>query len=398
MSLAKLVPVSRIKYLTKIRDITIDDFTFRLHYRFTFSFLLIGSLLLTGEQFFGKPIQCLQGKEGTVPRKVIESFCWIEGTFTLPKGLLKIIGFEVAAPGIEQYKEFIEEAKHEKDEVISHSYYQWVGVVLFLQALCFYVPHLLWKIWEKGQIQRIINDLNKIILTAKKRNEEQSGLVDYLYRNQGRNNAYAFRYFLCEVFNLFNIIIQMIFVNAFLGGEFSSYGLDVLRFLDDDPAVRIDPMTRVFPKMTKCTFRKFGPSGDVQKFDHLCMLPLNILNEKMFIVFWFWFYIVLIFSIISVIYRMIVIGFPRSRYLLLGTFHRMADSDDVDVVVSSCKYSDWFLIYLLSENLDKMHYRDVISQLAYKIQNGGNDEIRNGDIKGDDLIDDNDMEKLESKV
>lgn len=45
-----------------------------------------------------------------------------------------------------------------------------------------------------------------------------------------------------------------------------------------------------------------------------------------------------------------------------------------------------------------MHYRDVISQLAYKIQNGGNDEIRNGDIKGDDLIDDNDMEKLESKV
>ena len=45
-----------------------------------------------------------------------------------------------------------------------------------------------------------------------------------------------------------------------------------------------------------------------------------------------------------------------------------------------------------------MHYRDVIAQLAYKIQNGGNDEIRNGDIKGDDLIDDNDMEKLESKV
>lgn len=93
---------------------------------------------------------------------------------------------------------------------------QKVGVVLFLQALCFYVPHLLWKIWEKGQIQRIINDLNKIILTAKKRNEEQSGLVDYLYRNQGRNNAYAFRYFLCEVFNLFNIIIQMVYPIVYL--------------------------------------------------------------------------------------------------------------------------------------------------------------------------------------
>lgn len=62
-----------------------------------------------------------------------------------------VIGYEVSAPGVEQYKEFIEEAKHEKDEVIEHSYYQWVGVVLFLQALTFYISHLFWKIWEKSK-------------------------------------------------------------------------------------------------------------------------------------------------------------------------------------------------------------------------------------------------------
>ena len=137
--------------------------------------------------------------------------------------------------------------------------------MLFLQALCFYVPHLLWKIWEKGRVQKIINDLNKIILSADKKNACKDGLVNYLYKNRGRNNSYAFRYFLCEVFNLINIIIQMVFVNTFLGGEFASYGLDVVKFLDQDPSVRIDPMAKVFPKMTKCTFRKFGPSGEVQK-------------------------------------------------------------------------------------------------------------------------------------
>ncbi|XP_017462868.1 PREDICTED: innexin inx2-like, partial [Rhagoletis zephyria] len=325
MSLAKLVPVSRLKYLTKIRDITIDDFTFRLHYRFTFSFLLIGSILLTGEQFFGKPIQCIPGKD--VPKPVIESFCWIEGTFTLPKGLMKIIGFEIAAPGIEQYKEFVEEAKMEKDEVISHSYYQWVGMVLFLQALCFYVPHMLWKLWEKGRVQGIINDLNKIILKAEKKDADQKKLVAYLADNKGKNNAYAFRYFLCELLNLLNIILQMVFVNAFLGGEFASYGMDVWKFLDKDPAVRVDPMSKVFPKMTKCTFRKFGPSGDVQKYDHLCMLPLNILNEKLFIVFWFWFYVVLFFSFASVLYRVMVIGWPGSREFLLARMHNLADPE-----------------------------------------------------------------------
>lgn len=114
-----------------------------------------------------------------------------------------------------------------------------------------------------GRIGRIINDLNKVILEDEKKSKKRSDLVKFLIAHRGRNTAYAFRYFLCELLNLFNIIIQMIFVNWFLGGEFSTYGLDVWRFLDDDPASREDPMARVFPKMTKCTFRHFGPSGDV---------------------------------------------------------------------------------------------------------------------------------------
>ena len=41
--------------------------------------------------------------------------------------------------------------------------------------------------------------------------------------------------------------------------------------------------------MTKCTFHKFGPSGTVQKFDGLCVLPLNIINEKIYVFLWLWF-------------------------------------------------------------------------------------------------------------
>ncbi len=37
----------------------IDNTTFRLHYRVTFAFLMIGSLLVTLGQFFGAPIQCI---------------------------------------------------------------------------------------------------------------------------------------------------------------------------------------------------------------------------------------------------------------------------------------------------------------------------------------------------
>ena len=34
------------------------------------------------------------------------------------------------------------------------------------------------------------------------------------------------------------------------------------------------------PQVAKCTFQKFGPSGSLQKHDALCVLPLNIINEK----------------------------------------------------------------------------------------------------------------------
>jgi hypothetical protein len=363
-ALIKLVsPVDRIKYLAKIKIVTIDDLPFRLHYRFTFISLLVVSVLLTGEQFFGKPIECIKGdanaKDKGVPQKLLETFCWVEGTFTLPKALLKATDRDVAAPGVEQY--------HEKDEVIEHAYYQWVCVVLFLQSLCFYATHLLWKGWERGKIKALIMDLNKVILKADEKKTNEDTLVDYLKRTRGKHNAYAFRYFICEVLNFVNVIIQMIFVNYFLGGEFSKYGMDVLKFVNRDPEDREDPMAKIFPKLTKCTFRQFGPSGDVMRFDNLCLLPLNILNEKIYIVLWFWFYLLVITSGIVVIYRIIIIAFPQSRYFLLHRLHHLVPPRYLDTILTRSGYGDWFLLYLLGKNLDTMHYRDVIIQLSEKL-------------------------------
>ena len=49
-----------------------------------------------------------------------------------------------------------------------------------------------------------------------------------------------------------------------------------------------DPMAKVFPKVTKCSFHKYGPSGTIEIRDGLCVLPLNIINEKIYILLWFW--------------------------------------------------------------------------------------------------------------
>ena len=54
----------------------------------------------------------------------------------------------------------------------------------------------------------------------------------------------------------------------------------MIRFSNMDAEDRVDPMSRVFPRMTKCIFHKYGGSGTIQRFDALCVLGMNILNEK----------------------------------------------------------------------------------------------------------------------
>lgn len=136
--LVAMTPV-RLKFIARIRNVSNDDIVFMMHYRVTTIILLVFSVLVTCSQFFGDPIDCIKG--GDVPDQIVNTFCWVEGTFTIPRGLTKAIGTEVAHPGVTKYERFIDD-----DEVIRHKYYQWVSLVLFLQCLCFFVTHYLWKV------------------------------------------------------------------------------------------------------------------------------------------------------------------------------------------------------------------------------------------------------------
>ena len=116
----------------------------------------------------------------------------------------------------------------------------------------------------------------------------------------------------------------MWFTDKFLGGEFRKYGSEVLNFVDMEPEDRVDPMSRVFPKMTKCIFHKYGGSGTIQRFDALCVLGMNILNEKIYIFLWFWFIVLAVLTGCNVVFRVIQFFYPnvRDRYVknMKGSF------------------------------------------------------------------------------
>ena len=198
-------------------------------------------------------------------------------------------------------------------------------------------------------------------------------LNKYLLLCVRTNQIYFAEFIICECLNLVNVVLQIYFMDSFLGGEFSTYGWDVLRHTEQSHETRTDPMIRVFPRMTKCTFHYFGSSGDLQKHDSLCILPLNIINEKIYIFLWFWFLLLLIVTVISLILRLLTVLLPRVRYVLLKTRSRFADRYALNYIVNEVSASDWFLIHLLSKNLDPVHFKDLVSEFSRSLRNTGSD-------------------------
>jgi len=74
-------------------------------------------------------------------------------------------------------------------------------------------------------------------------------------------------------------------LNLFMGHNFNMYGINVI-----DQWLRGNEMNAVdrFPRITICRFLIRTLGDNVQSYDVQCLLPINIYNEKIFLVIWFW--------------------------------------------------------------------------------------------------------------
>ena len=167
---------------------------------------------------------------------------------------------------------------------------------------------------------------------------------------------------------------QIMLMDRFFDGTFLTYGIEVISFAERDQEDRIDPMVYIFPRMTKCTFHKFGRSGEIEKHDAMCILPLNIVNEKIYIFLWFWFALLLVLTFLMVISRFFIIVSPRIRAYLILMRYRIVKRDCVNVIVKQTNVGDWLLLYLIGQNISSVVFKDVMHELAKKLGYHSNKE------------------------
>ncbi|XP_021000020.1 innexin shaking-B [Parasteatoda tepidariorum] len=346
-----------VKGLVKVSRTKIDNEVFRLHYTFTVLCLVTFCIVVTTKQYVGDPIQCAHSRE--FASEIMNTYCWIHTTYTIPSAYQKKVGTDIPHPGID--------STPDESKFRYHKYYQWVCFMLFFQATLFYIPRWLWRMWEGGKIQALMMDLDIGLLGEAEKKAKKKLLVDYLMCSWKTHDWYAGRYLICEILCFINVVGQMFLLNKFFDGEFWEYGLEVIHFASMDPEERMDPMIRIFPRVTKCRFMKYGPSGNIEKYDALCVMPLNIINEKIYIFLWFWFVVLAILSGFVLIFHMVLFACPPVRVYVLSMRFRFAHMENLHMLVRKGSFGDWFLIYMLGQNVDSMIFKEIVVEVAHKV-------------------------------
>ena len=246
------------------------------------------------------------------------------------------------------------------------SYYQWVPIVLFLQGVLFYVPHWIWKMFEDHRIRRLINGMVEPGLEEKKRRQRQELVVRYLVESKGSNEWYAYQYVFCEILNFVNVILNLALTDKLLGGDFFQFGTRLINYDPEDPT-SVDPSHYTFPKQTKCDFKLYGASGTVVKQDSLCILAINIFNEKLYAILWFWFVLLGLVTGLNLLWRLAMIISPTLRVWVLQTKDHTHDIGNLTVVtnvVNGISFSDFFFVWLFTKNLNGMVLFDFLRQYS----------------------------------
>ncbi|KAF5280645.1 hypothetical protein FQA39_LY05293 [Lamprigera yunnana] len=374
----------RKNFKIKPKAYSIDNIAFKLHYRITTLILLAGTVLVTSRQYIGEHIRCISDKG--VADNVMNTYCFFTATFTVIRHLNEtLLDKEVLAhPGVGPM------GVNTDEPIKRHAYYQWVPFVLFGQALMFYFTHILWKKLEGQRLRKLVDGLqyaayslgekeievNKAkIPTKEKRNEKIKQIRTMFMSRLYINRSWSTGLVLCEFLNFIHVIIQVHMTNKFLAGQFLSLGPEIIRNGVDSS---VDQLDIVFPKVTKCTFYKYGPTGSIQWHDAMCVMALNIINDKIYVILWFWFLILFIFSTLAILWRLItVILHARSQKFNELVFSTACPGKlnpwRVLRVTRYCNFTDWLFLYYLSKNMDGFVFRDLFIGLAEDLDDQADD-------------------------
>uniref|UniRef100_A0A1I8HT04 Innexin n=1 Tax=Macrostomum lignano TaxID=282301 RepID=A0A1I8HT04_9PLAT len=251
-----------------------EDFVDVLNYTITPAVLIFLASISASRQYLFTPIQCWSLLELDSQRmEYIENLCWVDNMYfwplddTLPKG----------------------NEKQREERTIY--YYQWVPFVLALQALLFYLPRLAWLCLSDRIGAASLNDTMRFALAAATSldQDRRHRLIAYLAEHIHKLMRHAQPLSRSRRCRLLTRRTGFALVSAYL--------------------------------LTKAMYICVS-LGQLAKFTVQCVLPNNMLNEKIYIFLWFWVFALALLTAASCLSWAVSSILPSSRRALLKKYLR----------------------------------------------------------------------------
>lgn len=257
-------------------------------------------------------------------------------------------------------------------------------------ALCFYAPRLFWRSFNIHCGIDIQNLIKKSQIATKnstqsatqmlqyycqtfthKRSKYSINLPAYTRRNKHRGNYLFSLYFLTRFMYLINSIFQLILLNTLLGHRGNAWFLDIdimkSIFRHGNPLLD----SPYFPRVTLCDV-PIREIAEIHRYTVQCALPINILNEKIFLALSFWFSYLILHNLIS----FLVLIFEQFQNQRISYIKRLTllikDDNKQDYIENFTKnyltYDGIFLLRLISHNSSELQTIEVLKTMfeSYK--------------------------------
>jgi len=334
---------------------------------------LTAAALTVASSYFGDPITCTynKGSGSALSDDYVKNYCWIHGTSLIEES--RKHAFPCAAGYIPDGKDDIE---YNPDL----SYYQWTSLILVLQAGIFYIPKLFWQYNEKGLAKEFTasgSSGSTLNVDREKINEQTDGFVKYFLDNMKQNNSLFLAYVACEFATILSVIVNFLIINSILLGKFVDYGSKAWNYYNQHEKDVQKPMCEVFPTVVSCDIGNIGVSGAHETNNALCILNQNTVNEKTFIVVYFWYIFLFIIGIGLILARILSLAVPAVRAQLICFKVKRSGpmQDHVRMILSKCDIGDWFLLHHISNNVDAHFFTEFLYKLAKKMNAGDDVEL-----------------------
>jgi hypothetical protein len=374
--------ISTVAKVAKVNIRNDDDLCDRLNHRYTVIFLFIFTVLVSTTQYVGNPIHCWCPAYFTSNHEEFtDKVCWVSNNYYLPEDSV------AGQSGV--LKQHI-------------GYYQWVPVVLLIQAFLFYLPCLVWRVFSDRSginINNLVEAAETIqnALYPERRDKTIKYMIRHLdhyldYQREYRGGCcvtckHFFAKHLClicgnrygnylvalymsvKVLYFCNLICQLFLLNGFLGTDYHLYGFEIIKDLITGQQWSA---SRRFPRITLCDF-VIRQMGNVHRHTVQCVLPINLFNEKIYIFLWFWFVFVAAATVGSFLRWFWTIGFRYSRIRYIRKHLKIMDKlnrdSDRDRKLSH-KFAEMYLrqdgcfvLKLVAKNSTDLVVADIVAAL-----------------------------------